>query len=433
MAEEMSPELEKEYDEVFSGEEKSWHLVKLDSSKFKRERKFISVKSIGLTEPIKVGRGDTVTGLTSSIKEMGVTTPIHVMALEKPDEDGAVSYQLLDGLRRLYGARRNGFEDIEAIVWDFEDKLHSKQVSLALSLLLNRTQRRSWKEIWDLYQILELQMDITPGTLEYLLQMEAGDAMKLKDVMLSGYQEVVDDLMDNRPLEMCYAKLKKLRKMEDALAKDDATQLRGNVEGANDVLGSGTQSRDLSDEEVRSLLEMAKGVIDDDTLPSESVEDLDRTQEIRGVEFQDVNDRHIIDPVIKQATLIRDEFKCRCCGKGGAQWLGILVFHHLVPVSAHGPDTVDNGLTLCSDCHITLHLYVAGNLSVDYKSLSDGEQTVFSLIFRYGNIAIESYKRMKMDRQEIRHADAPSRRHLFPGEGLDVNRQAYTRWQSKSS
>ena len=78
------------------------------------------------------------------------------------------------------------------------------------------SRKHSWKEIWDLYRILELQHSLTPGVLEYLLQLEGGDAMKLKDVMLCDYEEVKAALMNNeKNLEACYKMLQKLRKEED--------------------------------------------------------------------------------------------------------------------------------------------------------------------------------------------------------------------------
>ena len=87
-------------------------------------------------------------------------------------EDDDYKYVLLKGLRRVYGAMKNGQEEIDAIVWDFHDKDQGADLALYLSLLLGRTQKRSWGEIWHLYQILEMQSSvITPSTLEYLLQL----------------------------------------------------------------------------------------------------------------------------------------------------------------------------------------------------------------------------------------------------------------------
>ena len=78
-----------------------------------------------------MGRHDTSTGLTTTIKDLGVVTPIHVMTTEEStmnseddEESGETGYKymLLDGVRRLIGALRNGHKEVDAVIWDFEDK-----------------------------------------------------------------------------------------------------------------------------------------------------------------------------------------------------------------------------------------------------------------------------------------------------------------------
>lgn len=363
----------------------------------------------------KKSRKQTVIGLTGVIGEWGVVTPIHVLALE---DEG--SYMLLDGLRRIFGKIRNGEKEIEAIIWDFEDKDEGKEVANVLSLMINRSQRYSPQEIWDQIRDLETKNDLTPGVIEYLLQLDSGDSMKYKDVMLADaeYEDIKEELMENRSsIEAAYKKLTSRRKKENKLAKEDSMVLEG---------GGGESSDDmplqrLSVEDVRELLELT----DNELSEGETLEDMDRTAEVRGDVVQDVNDRKPIDPMIKQTTFIRDGFKCRCCGKGGAHWLGILVYHHVIPVFLHGEDSVDNGLTICSDCHITLHLYSFGKVSVDFESLDDAEKKTFRNIFKFGNIIIEGMKRVGMTKDVGYKADSGSRRHLYPGEGLKDNKEAF--------
>ena len=55
----------------------------------------------------------------------------------------------------------------------------------------------------------------------------------------------------------------------------------------------------------------------------------------------------------RKAVFERDEYKCRMCGKKG----GKLNAHHIKPFSLY-PDLrfdVNNGITLCRQCHIELH------------------------------------------------------------------------------
>ena len=41
---------------------------------------------------------------------------------------------------------------------DFKDKEQGSELALALSLVLNRAQRREWSEVWELYQIYAVTM-----------------------------------------------------------------------------------------------------------------------------------------------------------------------------------------------------------------------------------------------------------------------------------
>ena len=55
----------------------------------------------------------------------------------------------------------------------------------------------------------------------------------------------------------------------------------------------------------------------------------------------------------RKAVFERDSYKCQKCGKIG----GKLNAHHIKPFSLY-PDLrfdIDNGITLCKECHIELH------------------------------------------------------------------------------
>ena len=177
----MEESLQREFDEVFEGDEATSMILKLTSSSFTRHVEKVRIKDIGLTHPIKLGRKDTASGLTTTIKDLGIVTPIHIMTTEESeseddedidDDNNGYKYVLLDGLRRLYGAMRNGQTEVDAVIWDFEDKEKGMDYALIISLILNRVQKRSWGETWDLYRILEMQHSLTPGVLEYLLQLD---------------------------------------------------------------------------------------------------------------------------------------------------------------------------------------------------------------------------------------------------------------------
>lgn len=411
--------LQAEYDATFSGEEKLSNLLKITSDSYTRKFEKIRLDQIGFTDPVKKSRAETMTGLTSIVKDLGVLDPIDVMTVEDPDDD--YKYVLISGLRRVFAALKNGQTEIDAIVWDFKDKDQGNDLALYLGLLLNRTQKRNWGEIWHLYQVLELQSAITPGTLEYLLQLESGDAMKLKDVMLCDYDEVKQALLSGeKNLDGAYKLLAKLRKEEDKLAKEDETGVSDTVEGAEEIASDNVgEQGQLSDQDVMELLEMIDGV-------DEDVTDEDFDEVNKGSfeeEGQKVGERHPVDPAIRQGTFQRDNFRCRCCGTGGVAFLGTLVYHHAIPVSARGKDSVANGLTLCDSCHQVLHCAekAGGKIPMtkeQFEEYSEAEQLRIKRILKFAKVAVEAHKRVGNSRDKIVKEATASGRHRMPGETL---------------
>lgn len=419
-----------EYDSAFDGEEKLSHFLKLTSDAYTRKFERIRIDQIGFTDPVKKSRVDTMIGLTSTIKDLGVLDPIDVMTVPEESEDDDYKYILISGLRRVFGALKNGQTEIDAIVWDFHDKDKGNDLLLYLGLLLNRTQKRSWGELWHLYQILELQAPITPGTLEYLLQLESGDAMKLKDVMLCDYDEVKQALLnDEKTLDGAYKMLCKLRKEEDRLAADDAMGVAEEVEGASDVADNHVgESGTLTNEDVMELLDMAGS--SDDSIEDEDFDGLN--QSAFEDEHQKVGDRHPVDPAIRQATFQRDNYRCRCCGTGGVAFLGTLVYHHVIPVYAHGADSVDNGLTLCDSCHQILHCAqkAGGRLPMtkeQFEEYDEDTQKRIRRILKYAKVAVEAGRRCHLSKEQIAEDANRGARHRMPGETLRETQAGFVR------
>ena len=434
---EMREALQAEYDASFDGDEKMSAMLKLTSEAFTRRFERIQLKQIGFTDPIKKGRQNTMSGLTATVKDLGVLSPIHVMTVSEESEDDDYKYILLKGLRRIYGAMKNGQTEIDAIVWDFKDKDQGFDLALYISLLLGRNQRRSWAEIWHLYQVLEMQSSITLGTLEYLLQLESGEAMKLKDVMLCDYEEVKQALMNNeKGLEACYKMLTKLRKEEDRLAMEDAMGVADSVEGAEDIASDNTGERgQLSDQDVLELLDMIDS-LDEDNIDNEDFKEIN--QSVFADEHQKVGERHPVDPAIRQGTFQRDNFRCRCCGTGGVAFLGTLVYHHVIPVSCHGSDSVANGITLCDSCHIQLHCSErqGGTIPMtpeQFYEYKEDEQKRIKLIIKYAKIAVEAHKRCGNSREKINEESLKSGRHRMPGEGLKENQIGYAAMEASNN
>lgn len=400
----------------------------LKADSYTRTFERIKIKQIGFTEPVKEGRKETMIGLTAIIKDMGVLEPIHVMTVEDPDDE--YKYVLITGLRRVFGALKNGHSEIDAIVWDFKDKEQGNDLSLYLGLLLHRTQRRRWGEIWSLYQVLELQSAITPSSLEYLLQLDSGDAMKLKDVMLCPYDEVKQTLLSGeKELEACYKMLAKIRKEEDKLATEDAMGAGDTVEGAEEIASDNVGDRgQLSDQDVMELLEMADS-LDDMDVSGDDFSELNNGDDSY-IDAQKVGERHPLDPALKSAVLARDNFKCQCCGFGGAAALGVLAIHHKLPVHVGGKDVIENLVTLCLNHHILLHVAErnGGKLQMtqeEYNSYTSDEQEALKKTLRYAKVAVEANKRKGLSKEQVVAATSDAIRHPMPGTGLAENRAAY--------
>lgn len=423
-----------DYGETKDGtEERALNLLSLTSDKFSLSTEVIKIGEIGLSEPTKRGRQKTMIGLTQSVKDMGILTPIHVMKVAEEDATEDYKYVLIDGLRRMFGAIKNGMTEICATVWDFEDKEKGMELLLPLSLMLNRQQKRQWSEVWDLYRILELQSAITPGTLEFLLQLEAGDAMRLKDVMLCDYSEVKEALLSGeKNLDACYKMLQKMRKDEDQLGKDDATGFGDTVDGAEEVAGDVTEgSEQLTDQDVLELLEMADNLDDDSEVSSDDFSDMS-TPDSDFVDQQKVGERHPLDPALRQAVLARDDFTCRCCGmKMIGVRLGLIAVHHILPVHVGGKDSMNNLTTLCLSCHNTLHCLERNGGTImmseqNYNELFPSEKSSLKRALKLARIAIEADKRRGMSKEQIANVTRDVLRHPMPGVNLKENQAIYT-------
>lgn len=427
-----------DYGETKDGtEERALNLLSLTSDKFSLSTEVIKICEIGLSEPTKRGRQKTMIGLTQSVKDMGILTPIHVMKVAEEDATEDYKYVLIDGLRRMFGAIKNGMTEICATVWDFEDKEKGMELLLPLSLMLNRQQKRQWSEVWDLYRILELQSAITPGTLEFLLQLEAGDAMRLKDVMLCDYSEVKEALLSGeKNLDACYKMLQKMRKDEDQLGKDDATGFGDTVEGAEEVAGDVTEgSEQLTDQDVLELLEMADNLDDDSEVSSDDFSDMS-TPDSAFVDQQKVGERHPLDPALRQAVLARDDFTCRCCGMRmiGVR-LGLIAVHHILPVHVGGKDTMENLVTLCLNCHNSLHCIERNGGTImmsekDFNNLFPSEKSSLKRALKFARIAIEADKRRGMSKEQVAAVTKDVLRHPMPGVNLKENQAIYTAVES---
>lgn len=445
---EMDDATKADFDNTFSGEEQLEMLFNGIKGKFRTEMKAIPVDSVILPKAKKEARRRTIIGLTGLVSTLsGVVTPIHVMTLEDSDDE----YLLLDGSRRLYSAIKSGITEVNAVIWDFDDKDEGKSLANILSLVLNRSQSFKNEELWKTMRVLETVNNCTPGKIEYLLQMQSGDAMKLKDIMLAEGGDDVAELKekfinDEISIESAYKKLTTIRKKENRLERDEERELDFGQEAAaasGDIdAGQGTTSQSsssdepkarLSNEEVLELLEMGEEDVTDQSIADLKAKGDALRAGLDEPHVQDVHNRHPVDPDIKRKTFERDGYKCVCCGTGEELYLSILVFHHKIPVFCGGPDTVDNGLTLCANCHLMIHNFADGHLHGDIKSYDDDTQLILKKIMSYGTLIIKAALKMGLKRGDVHKLDADSRKHMMPNKNVKGNDEVFTKSQSEAA
>lgn len=441
-----SEELSQEYDNAFSPEERVANALKIQRGDFTIDDGVIEFNELLIPDPIKKNRKETYLGLSTNIAEMGILQPIHVMVTEgyadwvkehneEEETFEGFKYILLDGFRRVWAGYKNGLTRCNARIWDFKDKDRGVELATTLSLILNKRQTHSWGEIWYMYQILEMQSAMTPGTLEYLLQLEPGDAMKLKDIMQSGYDEIIADLLSNKKnLSQTYSALQKARKEEDLLMKED-NQGIAKMEQAEGIIDKAGDSV-LSNDQVNELLEMSDnfdGALSDedfDELMGNNIED----------ERQTVGERHPLDPALRAAVLQRDGYCCQISGVGKGLpaniALAILNVHHKVPVHCGGTDTMDNLITVSLDAHTLIHVIERnmGKLGMSKESfdaLEEKDQKFIQGVMKIARIAVEANRRMGKSREQIKK-EASVPRFQMPGAVQKENMEALAEASIKS-
>lgn len=330
----------------------------------------------------------------------------------------ADKYILIDGLRRVAGAARAGKTKITALVIKFVDQKKAKKALPILELLFNMREPYSMREIWERARFLETRMEnFTPDRIEFLLQLNAGDYTKLVDIMTSTDVSMVEtkqELLEGKlSIDAAYKKLTKLRKTKGVKEKliqqelgipqvantqDDLQDMTSAIVQENVKLD--IQEKPLSEVELQELINTSNEILSD--IQDISLKDLDKTSEVRKTETQKKGERKPVDPGLRRARMIRDNFTCQCCGLHGEAHMYILDFHHIVPVSEGGPDHIDNGITVCLNCHQLIHLYAAGDLFVDFNTLEQQEIEKFKRIMVYGNIIINIHKYKGQPIEEIR-------------------------------
>lgn len=361
---------------------------------------YIDINNIAIAHRIR--NSNNVEDLVKSIKSTGLLHPLVVA----PTATKGI-YVLLHGYRRILACARVGIRKIPCII---NTKVNTSEIPV-LEAMYNHNRSYTIKEMINYIDYLEKEKGILSASMiEYLLQMNSGDYTKLKDILNDDDDDIVSKLMDGTyTIDQAFKKLEQRRKKESAEEKaiKKAEKVYGDEKesGVEAVAGTGEQvdaDVALSDSEIEDIMSSLSSLDDE----SESLEDaIEEGNNIEGYQpnVQDVHNRERIDPAIKDATLQRDGFKCRCCGFGAPGLKLIMDYHHVLPVFLGGSDTVDNGITLCLTCHNLVHQWSMGKLNlVDIKSMDEQTQERFKKIIRLGNIIREGMAKKKINIEQAR-------------------------------
>lgn len=422
-------------------------LLSLSKDKYTITPAVVNIRDIVIPSPVKDSRKETYLGITKSVEELGILSPIHVMVLEGyadhleegglPEDYDGPKYVLIDGLRRIFAAQKNGITRVSAMVWDFQDKDTGAESLNLISLMLNKHQRKSWSEIWYLYQVVEESTTVSPGMMEYLLGLDPGDATKLKEVMTRAddFPEPKDDLLSKKKtLEQAYKALMKAMKEQDSLLREDIQGVR-EVEQSEGVIDEGAGSHaTLSDEEVKDILDMGErfeGDLSEDEFNTMVGNDIEAER------FDVDGDRHL-DPALRAAVLQRDGYSCVISGTGVKSGLptevalAILNVHHLVPVADGGTNEMNNLVTVSLDVHTLIHVIQrrGGRLGMrkeDFDELDDDKKEYIKKVMKFARIAVEADRRCGKTREQIREDTADAVKFKMPGVVQQENMEALAR------
>jgi HNH endonuclease len=418
----------------------------LSGLKYDRElRMDLPIESIVITEFDKKARFATKNGLTASIEDFGrVLNPIDVLALPSVDGEEIEMYTLISGLRRVYGASRNGYKTIPAFVWHFADYEKAQRLVPLLGLILNKQQQHNYQEIWNGLSTLEHEYGLKFSQIERLYPyLESGDVLKLKEVCSESdtYPEPMTELFAGKyTLDKAYKELVKQRKERDVLEEEDhkgilsSTELGkeavvSNEEGSSSSEGGSEEGENsgnnkLSAQEVDELLELADNSMDNLTLESalEQADAVDKgiVQDRKGDGDDDLT------PEVKNKIKARDKMVCQCCSKDKVEnqgaFLSQLVVHHKVPVHAGGTDDEKNLITLCIGCHHLLHtMEKMGTLTTDKDHLDTMDEEFRRRILNAWSlayIAIKAGEKKGYSRKERAKKAQESLGHKFPGQDI---------------
>lgn len=355
----------------------SGNIVVMDNENPEDKKRFqfdmIPIDRISIaTERIR--KDNNFEALYQSVKSTGLLEPI-VVAPTKTEG----YYILLHGFRRLQACAKSGMKTVPSII---NHRVKTAEIPM-LEALYNHHSNYRMKDIDAFIYYLEREKNILNASLiEYLLQLNTGDYNKFKDIKEDDDPDIYGKLLEDQiTIAQAYKNLEKRRSKESATEKE-VKKTQKAYETASDETSTGmdavsetgevAEGEGLSDDEIKELLIDPTKL--DEEIEEQSLDQLvQHGKEMEGFEDkqQDWKHRERIDPAIRKAVMSRDNNTCQCCKRGGPDYVDILDLHHIVEVYLGGKDSVENGTTLCLNCHKQVHLYARNELHIPKTKTPD--------------------------------------------------------------
>ena len=367
---------------------------------------YIDINNIAVTNRIR--KSINVDSLVKSIRSTGLLTPIVVVPLKT---DGM--YALIDGYRRLIACARTGITMIPCVI---NTKINTPDIPI-LEALYNHSSSYHIKELIEYIDYLEKEKGILSASMiEYLLQLDAGDYTKLKDVLNDDDEDIVSALLNEQiTIGQAFKKLEQRRKKESKEQKElkNAAKVYEDTaeSGAESLAGSGEEGSDelaLSDEEIASLAISPSDLSDVDDNKEDLDNMIEESKQMDGFEpnKQDYKNREILDPSLRKAVLARDDNTCQCCGLHGPEYVDVFDIHHIVEVYLGGNDALENLITECTVCHKLIHKYARGELYMRPTAEMTPEEVIkFKKIIKLGNVIREGMRKRNMKVEDLKKVD----------------------------
>ena len=268
--------------------------------------------------------------------------------------------------------------------------------------------------------------------------------MKLKEIMqrAEDFPEPKEDLLSNKKnINQCFQALQKMMKEQDQLLKEDTLGI-SEVEQGDEVIDSSEEQgtrKELSDEEVRDILEMEDGSeeLGEDDFDENIGYDVDSEPE-----RQKVGERHELSRELKAETMMRDNYTCQCCGLGKEmsmfERMGVLQSHHIISVANSGPDTKENITTLCMTCHTLVHLTIRAGLKMgiskeEFEGMSEESQEMHKKIRNLAKRDYNAAKKLGKNPQKIREDNKDYYKFKMPGSDLSANKAALEEYKESGA